>query len=122
MNRTYLLMALFLAAIASGFLLKMWPREGFAQQEVGMPLNGPPMGPYDKIGEGPLGGWSGNELMPVGSLPQNQALEQNKLMYLVDTKSSPSCCPGSGGLSDDSGCLCLSESDKSLMNSRGGNR
>ena len=43
-------------------------------------------------------------------------------MFLVDTPSSPSCCPGSGGFSDDSGCLCVRESDKALMNTRGGNR
>jgi hypothetical protein len=117
-------MALFLAALVSGFLMKYnltSLREGFMQKEVGMPLNGPSMGPYDGSSSGSLSGWSSSEPMPVGSLPQNVALEQNKLMFLANNKSSSSCCPGSG-LSNDTGCLCLSESDKSLMNSRGGNK
>lgn len=121
MSRTLLLMALFLGALVFGFLLNYKSREGFMQKEVGMPLDSSPMGPYDSSTSGSLSGWSTSETMPVGSLPQNIALEQNKLMFLANNKSSSSCCPGSG-LSNDSGCLCLSESDKSLMNTRGGNR
>ena len=120
MTRTNLVFGLFVLAVLAGLALKMFPgREGFMQKEVGMPLNGPAMSPYDGNG---AGGWSLNEEpMPVGSLPQNLALDQNKLMYLVNNKTSTSCCPGSG-LSDDSGCVCLTESQKSEMNSRGGNR
>jgi hypothetical protein len=119
MNRTSLVLVLFVAAIVSGFLMN-YNREGFAQKEVGMPLDGPPMGPYDKQGSGPLGGWSGNE-MPVGSLPQNQAMEQNKFMFLANNQSSVACCADSS-FSGDVGCVCLSESDKSMLNTRGGNR
>lgn len=121
MTRTYMVFGLFLAAILAGFALKVFPgREGFMQKEVGMPLSGPSMSPYD--GQG-AGGWSLNEEpMPVGSLPQNLALEQNKLMHLADNKSSSACFNSSGGLSTDTGYVCLSESQKSEMNSRGGNR
>ena len=117
MTRTQLVVMMFLLALVMGFSMKYFPsREGFMQKEVGMPLDGPSMSPYDSQNG------SGWKTMPVGSLPQNIALEQNKLMFLVDTPSSPSCCPGSGGFSDDSGCLCVRESDKALMNTRGGNR
>jgi hypothetical protein len=123
MTRTTLVFGLFLAAIVAGFALKYLPRrEGFMQKEIGMPVSGSPMGPYDGQTSKSLGGWSVNEEpMPVGSLPQNLALEQNKLMYLVDNKTSSSCCPGSG-LSSDTGCVCLSESQKAQMNTRFGNR
>jgi len=119
MNRSFLVVALFLLALSSGFLMKYLPvQETFIQHEVGKPVEGSPMGPYD---EQPRGWASTENVMPVGSLPQNVALEQNKLMYLADTPSSPECCPASG-LSTDSGCVCLTPSDRSQMNSRFGNR
>lgn len=119
MTRTLLVLALFLAAVSSGFLMRYLPgREGFMQKEVGKPLDGPAMGPYD----GQMGGWStSEEPMPVGSLPQNVALEQNKLMHLVGNTSSSACCPSSG-VSTDTGCVCLTDSDKRQMNSRFGNK
>jgi hypothetical protein len=119
MTRTLLVLALFLAALSSGFLMKLLPaRESFMQKEVGKPLDGPAMGPYD----GKMGGWStSEEPMPVGSLPQNQALEQNKLMHLVNNSVSSSCCPDSA-LASDTGCVCLTASDRKQMNSRFGNK
>ena len=42
MNKTGFVLMLFGAAIIAGFLMRN--QEGFIQQEVGMPLSGPPMG------------------------------------------------------------------------------
>jgi len=118
MTRTLLVLVLFVAALASGLLMKYLPsQEGFAQREVGKPVSGSPMGPYD---EQPRG-WSASEPMPVGTLPQNAALEENKLMYLANNSTSLECCPQSG-LSSDSGCVCLSQGDRKEMNTRFGNR
>jgi hypothetical protein len=117
MNRTMLVIILFVAALATGLVMKFMPREGFSQREVGKPVSGSPMGPYD---EQPRG-WAASEPMPVGNLPQNVALEQNKLMYLQGNSSAPECCPASG-LSSDSGCICLTGQDRKEMNSRFGNR
>jgi len=117
MNRTMLVGLLFVAALASGLLMKFVPqRDNFGQRQA-RPVTGSPMGPYD---EQPRG-WSSSEPMPVGNLPQNVALEQNKLMYLEGNKSAPECCPASG-LSSDSGCICLTGQDRKEMNSRFGNR
>jgi len=118
MNRTMLVLALFAAALASGLLMKYLPsQEGFFQREVGKPVEGTPMGPYDGLPRG----WASSEPMPVGVLPQNSALDENKLMYLTDNSTSPECCPQSG-LSSDSGCVCLSGQDRKEMNTRFGNR
>lgn len=90
--------------------------EGFIQTSPGSPLNAPPMGPYDTAS----GGWMSSEHMPVGDTPQNQALEENKLMLLEGNEVSASCCPAS--FSTDTGCVCLTDSDKRLFASRGGNK
>jgi hypothetical protein len=118
MNRTVLVLVLFMAALASGFLMKFLPsREGFAQHSVGKPVTSSPMGPYD---EQPRG-WASSEPMPVAHLPQNTAADENKLMYLVENSTAPECCPQSG-LSSDSGCICLTGQDRKEMNTRFGNR
>jgi hypothetical protein len=115
MNRTLLVLGLFIAAVVSGLLMRYNVRENFAQKEVGMPLDAPPMGPYDSAGMG----WSGNE-MPVGNLPVASALDQNKLMFMADNKTDPSCCPSA--FSNDTGCVCISGKDADLMSRRGGNK
>ena len=115
MNRTILVLALFVGAVITGLLMRYNVRENFMQQEVGMPLDAPPMGPYDSAGMG----WSGNE-MPVGNLPVASALEQNKLMFLADNKTDASCCPSA--YSTDMGCVCLTGKDQDLLGHRGGNK
>jgi len=115
MDKTTLILGFFVGAVVLGFMMNRGV-EGFAQKEVGMPLNAPAMGPYDSS----PGGWMSTELMPVGSLPQNEALEQNKLMYLVGNKTDASCCPST--FASDTGCLCLTNDDKELMAHRGGNK
>jgi len=116
MHKTTLVVGLFIAAIVAGFMMRGGYTEGFMQKDAGMPLSGPAMGPYDTS----MGGWMSSEHMPVGNLPQNQALEQNKLMFLVGNKTDSSCCPAA--FTTDSGCVCLSGADSDLMAHRGGNK
>ena len=122
MNRTNLLIAFFAAAVLAGLFLRFGSRtEGFMQQEVGMPLNTPGMGPYDQVSGGSVSGWAATEASPILSqgLP-SQADNTNQLMFLVGNKVDPECCPSS--FNTDTGCVCLSEQDRDLMGHRGGNR
>lgn len=111
-----LVFAFFAAAVAAGLLIRANPREHFMQKDAGMPLDSPGMGPYDQSS----GGWMQTEPMPVGTHPVGQAMEQNKLMFMVDNKSDPSCCPSA--FSTDSGCVCLAGKELDLMARRGGNK
>jgi hypothetical protein len=114
LSKTGFVLMLFGAAVISGFLMRN--QEGFMQQEVGMPLNGPPMGPYDMAGEG----WMASEHMPVGHTPQNKSIEENKLMFLVGNDVNHSCCPAT--FTTDTGCVCLTHENREFMARRGGNK
>lgn len=113
-TKTTLVVAFFVGALVLGFFGTR--SEGFMQKDAGMPLDGPGMGPYDTA----MGGFMSSEHMPVGGMPQNSFQEGNKLMYLVGNTVDSSCCPAA--FTTDSGCVCLSSSDKELMAHRGGNK
>jgi len=116
-DRTMFVSVLFVAALVAGYFLREgFSTEYFMQKDAGMPLDAPAMGPYDTS----MGGWMSSEHMPVGGLPQNQAQEQNKLMFLVGNKVDPGCCPAA--FTTDSGCVCLSGADSDFMAHRGGNK
>lgn len=122
-DKTSLVIAFFLAAVLAGvFVQYVMPavkpasKENFMQKEVGMPLNAGGMGPYDGSS---LGGLS-SEPLPVGTSPASSHDDPNKLMLLSTNKVSADCCPSV--FNTDTGCVCLTESDKSFMASRGGNR
>ena len=129
-DKTALALAFFLAALLAGVFVRFGPsrgpyaaHEGFIQQSVGAPVNGPGMGPYDAVSMGPISGWGSTEphsAAPIvaGGLPGTA--NDNTLMYLVGNKTDPSCCPAA--FNTDTGCVCLTENDKSFMASRGGNR
>lgn len=117
MSKTTMVIGFFFAALLLGFASKMsFSREGFMQQDVGMPLDAPAMGPYDTT----MGGWMASEHMPVGGIPQNTPQEGNKLMFLVGNEVDQSCCPS--GFNTDSGCVCLTDENRDLMAHRGGNK
>ena len=119
MNRTTLVLGLFLAAVAYGLVTRFTPRENFMQHDIGKPLNSGGMGPYDE--QGPVSGWAGNEeAMPVATMPANQAMDSNKLMYMVGNQTDPSCCPST--FSSDTGCICLTGEQRDTMAHRGGNK
>lgn len=129
MNKTALVLAFFVAAVLAGLLVRFnfvaaapTSKESFMQQPAGMPLNAAGMGPYDQVNVGGgVGGWAANEAAPVGmaNLP-SQSLDTNKLMFMVDNKVDADCCPST--FNTDTGCVCLSEDQKSTMATRGGNR
>jgi hypothetical protein len=114
MSKSYFAMLLFAGVVILGFL--SGGTEHFMQKDAGMPLDGPAMGPYDSV----MGGWMSSEHMPVGSLPQNKSLEENKLMYLVGNEVSSKCGPGT--FSTDTGYVCLTQNDRNVMAHRGGNK
>lgn len=126
MKKTSLVVAVFIAVLAAGLLLR-WSvvgkapaaRETFMQQEVGAPAGGTAMGPYDSKSVPGASGWLPNEAAPVGSAPLG-ASQEPRLMFLSDPQVSQSCCPSA--FNTDAGCVCLSDSEKQLMATRGGNR
>lgn len=124
MEKTNLVFAFFVAAILAGLFVKYAgtsvPRESFMQKPTGMPLNASGIGPYDQVSVGGAAGWAASEPMPVSQHPVNTPLDSNKLMLMESNTSSPSCCPSA--FNTDTGCICLSDSDKKLFASRGGNK
>lgn len=123
-DKTSLVIAFFVAAVLAGVFVqyvlpttvKPASKENFMQKEVGMPLNAGGMGPYDGSSLGSLS----SEPLPVGTSPASSHEDPNKLMLLSTNKVSADCCPSP--FNTDTGCVCLTESDKNLMASRGGNR
>jgi hypothetical protein len=122
-KKTTLILAFLVAAVLAGLYVQYGPsgvRESFAQKEVGKPLNAQGMGPYDEVSIAGSEGWASSEPLPVGSSPANVQNDPNKLMVLANNKVSPDCCPSA--FNNDMGCICLTDSDKQLFASRGGNR
>lgn len=132
MEKTNLVVAVFAAAVLAGIFMKfnsgnvvpMTSKEHFQQKEVGMPLNSGGIGPYDGVSiGGGISGWAANEsapILPPGSAPASQSDLSNQLMLLADNKVSSDCCPST--FTSDVGCVCLTEHDRDLFASRGGNR
>ena len=121
-DKTTLVVSFFVAAVLAGLFVQYGPSsvESFIQQETGMPLNAPGMGPFDQTSIPGAEGWLSSEPLPVSQMPVNNPSNANKLMLLADNKVSPECCPSA--FSTDVGCVCLSENDKNLFSSRGGNK
>jgi hypothetical protein len=128
MNKTALVFAFFLAAVLAGLFVRFnWQgvmpsgKETFMQQPAGMPLNAGGIGPYDQVNiGGGISGWASTEPSSGAAPLPSQSLDTNKLMFLVDNKVDNDCCPSA--FNTDTGCVCLSDQQKSLMSSRGGNR
>lgn len=130
MDKTSVVLAFFVAAVLAGLFVKFnisipkpSSKEHFMQKPLGAPTSGPGMGPYDQVSiDGGFSGWAANEphnAAPItGDLP-GQATD-NKLMFLVGNKTDPDCCPAA--FNTDTGCVCLTEQDRNLMASRGGNK
>lgn len=121
--RTPVVFGAFLAALLAGLVMRFLitqrveaggEREHFAQREVGMPVDfTTPAQPYD--GMSPI---LGSDPKPVPQKPYDMADEQ--VQFLAKNKTGADCCPSV--FSTDTGCLCLSDAEKSMMSSRGGNR
>lgn len=124
MEKTNLVFAFFIAAILAGLFVQYAgasvPRESFMQKPAGMPLNASGIGPYDQVSVSGVSGWAATEPLPVGQSPANTPLDSNKLMLLEGNTTSPDCCPSA--FNTDMGCVCLTDSDKRLFATRGGNK
>jgi hypothetical protein len=124
MEKTNLVFAFFIAAVLAGLFVQysgqMIPRESFMQKSAGMPLNAGGIGPYDQVSVDGAAGWAASEPQPVGQHPVNTPLDSNKLMLLQGNTVSSDCCPSA--FTGDTGCVCLTDSDKRLFASRGGNK
>ena len=124
MNKTNLVIAVFAGVLVLSFCMMYVPmfsaprsRETFAQKEVGMPVEGVGMGPYDNVSIPGASGWLNNEKIPkdaspVGGMPN--------LDFMANPRTSTSCCPSA--YTNEGGCVCLSSQDKTMMASRGGNK
>ena len=125
MQKTLFIIAVFVAAVLAGlFTLASLPsgpasKETFMQKQVGAPLSGGGIGPYDGVSlPGVAAGWLATENVPKGSAPLDQTPHP---LHMLNNPSSPSCC-GKTPISTDTGCVCLSKGDEKLFESRGGNR
>ena len=130
MDKTTLVIAFLGAAILAGLFVQYGgsipapaSKEHFMQKSIGAPASGPGMGPYDSVSlDGGISGWGATEphsAAPIEGVLPSQA-DGNKLMFLVDNKVDPSCCPAA--FNTDTGCVCLTEENKAFMGSRAGNR
>lgn len=123
MNKTTVVIWIFIAALAmfvtAFYLVPRLPqsRETFAQKEIGMPVEGVGMGPYDNVSVPGASGWLANEKAPKGASPIG---ETNTASFLANPRTSQSCCPSS--FTTDTGCVCLSSQELGVMASRGGNK
>lgn len=135
MKKTATVLVLFLAALLAGLFLRYASpapakasedsdseseKEGFAQREVGMPLDMQAVegavGVAGYNGTPPL---LGSEPKPVSEKPYEMA-NDNELFDLVNNKMSADCCPSP--FSGDRGCICLTDKQLASYASRGGNR
>lgn len=135
MKKTTLVLVLFVAAVLAGLFIRYLPttpikkteesdsdveKEGFAQREVGMPLDtqsvAGAVGVSGYNGTPPL---LGSEPKPVSEKPYDMA-NDNELFQFENNKMSADCCPSP--FSGDRGCMCLTDKQMAEFASRGGNR
>ena len=135
MKKTTVVLVLFLAAVLAGVFVRYastspikktedsdseGEKEGFAQREVGMPLEMQTVtgsvGVSGYNGTPPL---LGSEPKAVPERPYDMA-NDNELFQFESNKMSADCCPSP--FSGDRGCVCLTDKQISDFASRGGNR
>lgn len=121
MKATLAVTIFFVAAVLAGIALRyVGMVEGFAQKEVGMPLE------MQKV-EGAVGvsGFDGtppllgSEPKPLSEKPYEMA-NDTELFQFGNNRMSADCCPSP--FSGDRGCVCLTAAQAALFESRGGNR
>jgi hypothetical protein len=130
MRKTIAVLIFFLAALLAGYFARsMVPapskateepsdgKERFMQRERGMPLDMQKSGDVSGFeGVSPL---LGSEPKPVPERPYNMANDQ-ELFQFQDNRISADCCPSP--FSSDTGCVCLTDEQMRLFESRGGNK
>jgi hypothetical protein len=119
-DKTTILVATVFATLVIAVIMKLLPmREGFAQQTVGMPLDGAGMGPYDGIDLSTEGNMWASTPKPTPLKPYENA-DDNQLFQYQESKFTPECCPSS--ITSDIGCLCPTKKEEREWLTRGGNR
>jgi hypothetical protein len=119
-DKTSVLVSLAIAGFAISILIRLFARrEGFAQQAVGMPVDGGGMGLYDGLDIASMGNLWSSSPKPAPLKPYDNA-DDNQIMKYQNSKFSPECCPSS--ITSDSGCLCATKEDEREWLTRGGNR
>jgi hypothetical protein len=130
MRKTIAVLIFFLAALLAGYFARSMvpapskateePKDGkerFMQRERGMPLDMQKSGNVSGFeGVSPL---LGSEPKPVPERPYNMANDQ-ELFQFQDNRISADCCPSP--FSSDTGCVCLTDEQMRLFESRGGNK
>lgn len=132
MNKTTLVLTLFVAALLAGVFLRMSAatalpsktetveKERFMQQDRGMPLDMQnvegPVGVQGYSGTPPL---LGSEPKPTPLKPYDMA-DDSELFAFQNNKISAECCPSP--FSSDRGCMCLTDEQIQNFAKRGGNR
>jgi hypothetical protein len=121
MQKTSLIVAVLVAAVLTGVFLKFnltlpmtGVSESFMQLPIGGSVGGESMGPYDGITVNATHEWA--KAQPY-DLTRSDPRQMN---FLVNNRVGPDCCPSA--FTSDTGCVCLSDSDKQFMGARGGNR
>jgi hypothetical protein len=119
-DKTTVLVTLVILGFALSVVMRMFgSREGFAQQAVGMPVDGGGMGLYGGIDLTSFGNLWASTPKPAPLKPYDAA-DDNQLMKYQNSKFSPECCPSS--ITSDVGCLCATKEDEREWLTRGGNR
>lgn len=130
MRKTIAVLIFFLAALLAGYFARsMVPtpskaseeptdgKERFMQRDRGMPLDmqkSEGVTGFDDVS--PL---LGSEPKPVPEKPYDMANDQ-ELFQFQDNRISADCCPSP--FSSDTGCVCLTDAQMRLFETRGGNK
>jgi hypothetical protein len=132
MRKTIAVLIFFVAALLAGYFARsMVPapskvseepedgKERFMQKQRGMPLD------MQKADGGFVSGYDGvspilgSEPKPLSEKPYDMANDQ-ELFQFQDNRVSADCCPSP--FSSDTGCVCLTDAQLKLFESRGGNK
>jgi hypothetical protein len=119
-DKTSVVMGIGFAAFVVGLLLRyvFVRREGFFQQDVGAPVSGGEQGVYAGIDISNGNSWSpANAPTP---LKPYEAANDNEIFAFQNSTFKPECCPS--GITNDVGCVCLTDKEEKQLAYRGGNR
>lgn len=119
-DKTSVVMGVGVAAFVVGILLRyvFAQREGFFQQDVGAPVSGGEQGVYAGIDISNGNSWSPASA-PVPLKPY-EAANDSELFAFQNSTFKPECCPS--GITNDVGCICMTDKEEKQLAYRGGNR
>jgi hypothetical protein len=118
-DKTSIVIAVGIAAFVVAFFSRvMMPREHFFQQEIGAPVAGNTDGLYNGIDISNSNMWS-STTAPTPLKPYDVA-NDSEIFAFQESTFKPECCPA--GITNDSGCICMTEQEQKALAYRGGNR